>query len=119
MKIDFWNACNWAESAVTALEYEYPKEDYDQAMMYVKHFLGLSVQIPEYTFQEATNLPWPESNGYFVSCSKRDMQPYMCDTILADDLPDAWDIAFRNAEKYGEQYAMIQGESFEFYYEGE
>ena len=50
----------------------------------------------------------------FVSCNKRDMQPNLCDTALADSTAEAYEFAFADAEKYGETCALINGESFEF-----
>lgn len=108
---EFEIACSWADHALDHI-YAGNDKEYAYCLGLVQQFIGQSAKIAVYRFTRATNIP--NSKGYFVACDKRDMQPYMCDTILSDDLNDAYELAFHNAESYGEPYALINGESFEF-----
>lgn len=85
----------------------------DRAAGYAEYFSDLCEVIPVYSFSWARNLPYRGSDGFyvFVSCNKRDMQPYQCDTTLAESLADARQIAIDNVLKYGESVAIIDGET--------
>lgn len=108
-------AIDWLKSAIKAeLEPDKSIRDFDYCVNRATEFIDNSVVVPIYTFSRATNQPYPHSKGYFVSCNKRDMQPHMCNTILADSFNDAYEWAFIDAIKWGESYALINGESFEF-----
>src|SRR3990167_259346 len=91
-------------------------EEMGRAFDLANKFMKLSQITPIYTFGPAPNLPYRGVDGFwmFVSCNKRDMQPNLCDTALADSTAEAYEFAFADAEKYGETCALINGESFEF-----
>lgn len=93
--------------------------DYDRAVDLAVDFAELSNVVPIYRFTRATNQPRLKNgmlaeSQIFVTCDKRDMQPYRCDSILANDFQDAYAWAIYHAIRYGESYALINGESFDF-----
>lgn len=59
-----------------------------------------------YTISPTNNLP--DKTRYFVTCDKRDMQPYLCDSIIRDTLKDALWHAIRNAAQYGDTSIIIR-----------
>lgn len=111
-KRDIENATQWARYYIRArINRDNSVQDSDVCMNALDHFIDLDATPAIYGFMAATNLP--DRNQVFVSCNKRDMQPYQCDTILADSLAEAWEIAFNHARSFGESSVKINGLIFQ------
>lgn len=107
-------AIDWLKTALIHELNGDSESEIDRAIDLSAYFADKSTELPIYSFSKANNQPSPQNKGYFVTCTKRDMQPYRCNSILADDLADAYYLAICDAEKYGESFAIINTESFEF-----
>lgn len=118
-KVDIENATYWAKWYVKhclAERDSYESESIHEYKIYeainmVDRHIDLDATPAIYGFMAATNLP--DRNQVFVSCNKRDMQPYRCDTALARDLAEAWEIAFNHARSFGETSVQINGLIFQ------
>lgn len=108
---DLLLAIDWLGYAIQAeLKPDDVIRDFDFCVFTSEAFAENSQREAYYSFSKASNLPYPDNQGYFVTCSKRDMQPYRCDSVLAHDLDDAYHLARFDAFKHGESTARINGE---------